>query len=189
MPIMSLQAAIEQSIRTAPGTYGSEAFVTMSMHDAEGPVLYGISRPIFVADLPPRGVTATIGGGSKTTGIGHWFTKQPTPGYTSRNSPYGYGQADYYLSSQKFDAGYQQPFVNNQRVAMDFSVRRDPGIPFLQWIRGGPTVQIEIEVGPTAVTLDATEDGLYLRAVGPSIEDPNHRAIYTVSLDWMPIIP
>ena len=89
MPIMSLQAAIEQSIRTAPGTYGSEAFVTMSMHDAEGPVLYGISRPIFVADLPPRGVTATIGGGSKTTVIGHGFTKQPTRGYTSRNSPYG----------------------------------------------------------------------------------------------------
>lgn len=50
-------------------------------------------------------------------------------------------------------------------------------------------MQIEIEVGPTAVTFDATEDGLYLRAVGPSIEDPNHRAIYTVSLDWMPIIP
>ena len=92
------------------------------------------------------------------------------------------------MSSQKFDAGYQQPFVNNQRVAMDFSVRRDPGIPFLRWLRG-PTVQIEIEVGPTAVTLDAAEDGLYLRAVGPSIEDPNHTAVYTVSLDWMPIIP
>ena len=131
MPVKSLRDAIEESIKIAPNSYGSEAFVTMSMHDAEGPVLYGISRPIFVADLPPRGVTATIGGGSKTTGIGHWFTKQPTPGYTSRNSPYGYGQADYYLSSQKFDAGYQQPFVNNQRVAMDFSVRRDPGIPVL----------------------------------------------------------
>ena len=54
---------------------------------------------------------------------------------------------------------------------------------------GGEVVAALIEVGPTAVTLDAAEDGLYLRAVGPSIEDPNHRAIYTVTLDWMPIIP
>ncbi len=188
MPVMSLRDAIEESINLPPPNSGSEVFVTLSMHDAEGPVLYGKARPIFVADLPPRGTTATIGGGSSSTGIGSWFAKQPTPGYTSRNSPYGYGQEDFYLSSQKFDAGYQQPFVSNKRVAMDFSVRRDPGTPFFRWLRGGPTVQIEIEVGPTAVTLDAAEDGLYLRAVGPSIEDPNHRAIYTVSLDWMPII-
>jgi hypothetical protein len=50
-------------------------------------------------------------------------------------------------------------------------------------------VQIEIEAGANAVTLNADEDGLFLRAAGPSIEDPSHRAIYTVTLDWMPIIP
>jgi hypothetical protein len=57
-------------------------------------------------------------------------------------------------------------------------------------------VQIEIEtlsaVGGTvvkAITLDANEDGLLLRAVGPSLEDPARRAIYTVTLDVIPIIP
>lgn len=58
MPIMSLQAAIEQSIRTAPGTYGSEAFVTMSMHDAEAPFCMGsrgrYSLPIFPLAGSPR---------------------------------------------------------------------------------------------------------------------------------------
>jgi hypothetical protein len=73
---------------------------------------------------------------------------------------------------------------------MDISLRRDPGIPLLQWVRGGPSVQIEIEAGARAVTLNADEDGLYLRAAGPSIVDPSHRAIYTVSITsvwpWIP---
>ena len=73
---------------------------------------------------------------------------------------------------------------------MFISVRRDPGVPILQWVRGGPAVQVEIEAGPRAVTLNADEDGLYLRAVGPSIADPSHRAVYTVSLSsvtpWIP---
>ena len=38
-------------------------------------------------------------------------------------------------------------------------------------------MQIE-KVGPTAVTLHAAEDGLFLRAVGPSIEDPNHSDLH-----------
>jgi hypothetical protein len=73
---------------------------------------------------------------------------------------------------------------------MDISLRRDPGVPILQWLRGGPSVQIEIEAGANAVTLNADEDGVYLRAVGPSIADPSHRAVYTVSLSsvtpWIP---
>jgi hypothetical protein len=72
---------------------------------------------------------------------------------------------------------------------MDFPVRRDPGIPILQWLRGGPSVQIEIEAGPKALTLNADEDGLFLRAVGQSLVDPARRAIYTVTLDVEPIIP
>jgi hypothetical protein len=66
---------------------------------------------------------------------------------------------------------------------MDFSVRRAPGL--LQLLRGGPSVQMEIEHGGTAinaVTLDMDEDGVFLRAVGPSLEDPARRAIYTVTL-------
>ncbi len=44
---------------------------------------------------------------------------------------------------------------------------------------------MEIEHGGTAinaVTLDMDEDGVFLRAVGPSLEDPARRAIYTVTL-------
>jgi hypothetical protein len=71
---------------------------------------------------------------------------------------------------------------------MDFSVRRTKESRSPQWLRGGPSIQIEIEAGANAVTLNAEEDGLYLRAAGPSIEDPSHRAIYTVTLDWSFIV-
>jgi hypothetical protein len=72
---------------------------------------------------------------------------------------------------------------------MDISLRRDPGIQIFQWVRGGPRVQIEIEIAANAVTLNADEDGPYLRAIGPSIENTAHRAIYTVTLVWGPHIP
>lgn len=192
MPIMSLRDAIDAAIQNAPvDAYGSEVWVTMSMHDSDGPVLYGIARPKFVPDLALRGTTGpvTIGGGSSsTTGIAHWFTRQPTPGFSTRGLT-GYTDTNYYLSSNTAGTYPYQPFNSNQRTQMDFSVRRDPGVPILQWLRGGPSVQIEIEAGANSVTLNADEDGLYLRAVGPSIEDASHRAIYTVTLDWMPIIP
>jgi hypothetical protein len=191
---MSLRDAIDWAIQNAPGTYGVEAYVAMSMHDDQGYVVSGIARPVFFADLAPRGTTATIGGGiSTTTGIGRWFTRQPTPGFTSRDgvTPYFYGHWDtnYYLTSQNYSIGGSGSFDTNQRTAMDFSVRRDPGIPILIWLRGGPSVQIEIEAGPKALTLNADEDGLFLRAVGPSIVDPARRAIYTATLDVEPIIP
>ena len=50
-------------------------------------------------------------------------------------------------------------------------------------------MQIEIEAGPKELTLDAAEDGFFLRAIGPSLVDPASRAIYTVTLDVEPIIP
>ena len=186
---MSLRDAIDWAIQNAPGTYGTEAYVTMSMHDDHGFVVYGIARPVFVADLPLRGTTATIDTGiGSTTGIRGWFTRQPTPGFTSRNGIYGYSQTNYYVTSQSYSIG-SGAFDTNQRTGMDFSVRRDPGIPFMQWLRGGPSVQIEIEAGPKALTLNADEDGLFLRAVGPSIVDLAYRAIYTATLDVAPIIP
>jgi hypothetical protein len=188
---MSLRDAIDWAIQNAPGTYGSEAYVTMSMHDDHGHVVYGIARPVFVADLPLRGTTATIDTGiGSTTGTRGWFTRQPTPGFSTRNAAYDYGhsQTNYYATSQSYSIG-SGAFDTNQRTAMDFSVRRDPGIPILQWVRGGPSVQIEIDAGPKALTLDADEDGLFLRAVGPSIVDLAYRAIYTVTLDVQPIIP
>lgn len=187
----SLRDAIDWAIQNSPGTYGVEAYVTLSMHDDQGWVVYGIARPAFVADLPLRGGIATIDTGGTKAGISGWFTRQPTPGFTTRNPPYDYGhsQTNYYLTSQNYAIGGDGSFDTNQRTAMDFSVRRDPGIPMLQWLRGGPSVQIEIEAGPKALTLNADEDGLFLRAVGQSLVDPARRAIYTVTLDVEPIIP
>jgi hypothetical protein len=160
---LSLQDAITQSI----GFGGSAlADVKMSMHDADGPVLLGAAIAPFVPDLALRGGTATLASSSTTTGIGHWFTRQPTPGFSTRGAVPGDAEKNYYQ------------VVNDPHVTlMDISLRRDPGIPIMQWVRGGPSVQIEIEAGPRSVTLAADEDGLYLRAVAPSIVDPSHRVI------------
>jgi hypothetical protein len=189
VPLMSFRDAIDWAIQNAPGTYGTEAYVTMSMHDDHGFVVYGIARPVFVADLPPRGTTATIDTGrSSTTGTRRWFTRQPAPGFTTRGGIYGHSGTNYYATSDSYSIG-SGAFDTSQRTAMDFSVRRDPGTPIRQWLRRGPSVQIEIEAGPKALTLDADEDGFFLRAVGPSLVDPANRAIYTVTLDVEPIIP
>lgn len=75
---------------------------------------------------------------------------------------------------------------------VDVSVRRDSSSAFLRFLGLGPSVQIEIEkltaLGgagtPTSgVTLQATEDGALLRAVGPSLRDPTNSASYTVTLN------
>jgi hypothetical protein len=176
---VSLQDGIAEAIQ-----FGGSALaeIKMSMHDADGPLLSGVAIAPFVPDLALRGSTGfgTIGGGSgATTGIGHWFTRQPTPGFSTRGAGFGDAQHNYY-----------QPANDPHVTLMDISLRRDPGVPIMQWVRGGPDVQIEIEAGPRAVTLDADEDGLYLRAVGASIADPSHRAVYTVSISsvtpWIP---
>ena len=72
---------------------------------------------------------------------------------------------------------------------IDVSVRRDPGFQFLRFLGLGPSVQIEIDkltaLGGTAtngVTLQATEYGPLLRAIGPSLRDPATIASYTVTL-------
>jgi hypothetical protein len=191
MPRLGLRDAIDWANQNAPGTYGVEAYVTMSMHDDYGFVVYGIARPAFVADLAPLDTTATIEREtSATTGIRHWFTRQPTPGFTTRGAYYDYGHTDtnYYATSGSYSIG-SGGFDTTQRTAMDFSIRRDPGIPILQWTRGGPSVQITIDSGPKTLTLNASEDGLFVRADGPSLVDPTHRAMYTVTLDVEPIIP
>jgi hypothetical protein len=173
---VSLQDGIAQSI----GFGGSAlADIQMSMHDADGPVLSGVAIAPFVPDLALRNAPVTLASSSTTTGIGHWFTRQPTPGFSTRGAGPGDAQHNYY-----------QPVNDPHVTLMDISLRRDPGVPILQWLRGGPSVQIEIEAGANAVTLNADEDGVYLRAVGPSIADPSHRAVYTVSLSsvtpWIP---
>lgn len=191
MPRLGLRDAIDWAAQNAPGTYGVEAYVTMSMHDDHGFVVYGIARPAFVADLALRGTTATIDRGTgATTGVGSWFTRQPASGFTTRNAYYDYGhtQTNYYAASDSYSIG-SGAFDTDQRTGMEFTIRRDPGLPFMQWVRGGPSVQIEIEAGPKELTLNADEDGFFVRAVGPSLVDPANRAFYTVTLDVEPIIP
>ena len=175
-----MAVSLEDGIAQAIGFGGSAlAEIKMSMHDADGPVLWGVAVAPFVPDLPLRGAPATLDTSSTTTGIGHWFTRQPTPGFSNRGAAPG-----------EFDKNYYQAVNDPHMTPMFISVRRDPGVPILQWVRGGPAVQVEIEAGPRAVTLNADEDGLYLRAVGPSIEDGSHGAAYTVSLSsvtpWIP---
>ena len=74
-----------------------------------------------------------------------------------------------------------------------FSVRRDPGIPWLSVLGMGPRIQIEIEAPSEAaplgkatrgIQLEAVQDGGLLRAVGPSLQDPiARRASYTVTIE------
>jgi hypothetical protein len=175
-----MAVSLQDGIAGAIGFGGSAlAYINISMHDADGPLLSGVATAPFVPDLLLRNAPVTLASSSTMAGIGHWFTRQPTPGFSTRGALPGDAQGNYY-----------QPVNDPHMTLMDISLRRDPGIPIVKWVRGGPSVQIEIEAGPRAITLNADEDGLYLRAVGPSIADPSHRAVYTVSLSsvvpWVP---
>jgi hypothetical protein len=162
---------------------GSRVEVTLSIHDDSGIVLYGIANPLFKTDLPPLGAeTATLAPDiTTTTGKGGLFTRQPTPGFTTRGDTPG-PYTNLLRESPNFSGSTQ--------IKMEFSVRRDPGIPILRWVRGGPTVQIEIEASGHDVTLNADEDGAFLRAVGASVKDPARRAYYIVTFGEVdPIVP
>ena len=76
-------------------------------------------------------------------------------------------------------------------IPIDFSVRQDPGIPWLSFLGAGPSIQIEIEKlstpapGGTAtlgIKVEPSQDGRLLRGVGPSLQDLARRASYTVTL-------
>jgi hypothetical protein len=129
---VSLQAAIDWFIQLrTESNLGGSVTVTMSMHDDSGLVLFGKAQPEFVPDLPlqrtPTGTIATI------NRIGSWFTRQPSPGFSTRGIPRH--DTNFYLASNRVDVGARvQPFRADQPVAMDFSVRRAPGI--LQLLRG-----------------------------------------------------
>jgi hypothetical protein len=167
---MGLQDAIGQALNFLTTiSANSRVEVTLSMHDDSGVVLYGIAVPVFNTDLPPLGAeTATLATDTATTtGKGGWLTRQATPGFTTRGDTPG-PYTNLLWESPNFSPSAQIP--------MEFSVRRDPGIPIFQWIRGGPTVQIAIEAGGHNVALNADEDGAFLRAVGASVKDPARRA-------------
>jgi hypothetical protein len=184
---MTLQQAIDTAVaRIAGAPYGIEVLVTISMHDDEHAVLvgdaYGLSdmyRPDLA--LLNLGGTATISGGGATATTGrHIWTRGPSPGFSTRGLA-GQGAG----ASMRVVSGTGQGNV----IPIDFSVRKDPGIPWLSFLGGGPGVQIEIETlsaaggTPTSgVKLDVEEDGALLRAVGPSLQDLARRASYTATI-------
>jgi hypothetical protein len=186
----SLQEAIDSSLGWAAAGWSSEASVVITMH-AELGIWLGIAQPGFLSDVPLRDAGPVQVETETATGIGRLFEKQPAPGYSTR------GYAPHLIST---DTNYfreaQTDFTYTNQIWMDFSVRKDPGVPILQYARWGPKVQIEIETFAvygtavlSAVKLDAVEDGGILRAAGPSLANPGHRANYTVTLEALWIGP
>jgi hypothetical protein len=187
---MTLQQAIDTAVaRIRDNTYGIEVSITFSMHDDEQAVFvgnaYGLSD-VFRPDLPllNLGGTATLaGGGATATGAHGRFRKGPAPGFSTRGLGPGQGEN---ANMRDVTPGGVGP---GNFIPIDFSVRKDPGIPWLSFLGMGPSVQIEIETitaaggTPTGgVKLDVVEDGALLRAVGPSLQDTARRASYTATI-------
>jgi hypothetical protein len=185
---MMLQEAINSAVALAGAEYGTITEFTVSMHDGNDAVLAGGQvfetygpgepggKPTFHPDLPLRNwgpATLDLG---LAQAIGGWSHQQrPVPGFSTR------GQGGMTLNAA---AGGGNP------IPVDVSVRRDAGVLRFMSLPGlGPGVQMEIEKlsGPggtaiSGVTLEATEDGALLRAVGPSLRDPATNASYTVTI-------
>lgn len=171
---------------------GIRVIVTISAHDDEDTVLLGQATGLssmFRPDLPLLnwGTPARPIFGPATRGIGSLFSRGPAPGFSTR----GLGPVD--------GAGASLGVVEGSPVGgsipIDFSVRKDPGIPRLSSLGMGPSVQIEIETlsapapGGTAtagIKLQVAEDGALLRAVGPSLQDSTRRASYTATINVWP---
>jgi hypothetical protein len=191
---MTLQEAIDfASVHADTDEFGIDVAATISMHDDVGDVLVGSAfglSSMFRRDLPLLNFgTATIahGGATATTGRGSFFTAGPAPGFSTRGLGPGDGAGagmGVIVTSSGVGIGTSIP--------IDFSVRKDPGTPWLRFLgRGGPSVQIEIEKrsapspGGTAISgvkIDATENGGLLRGVGPSLQDAARSASYTVTI-------
>lgn len=188
---MTLQEAIDfASVHADTDEFGIEVAATISMHDEAFDVLVGSAfglSSMFRRDLPLLNFgTATIGGGGSASTGGRWFRTQPAPGFSTR----GLGPGDGADASLEIVTAGSGVGIGTS-IPIDFSVRRDPGIPWLSFLRMGPSIQIEIEKlsgpkpGGTAIAgvkLDAAQDSSLLRAVGPSLQDPSRRASYTVTL-------
>jgi hypothetical protein len=191
---MTLQEAIDfATAPPIPTPYGIEVDVTISMHDDAGSVLVGHAHGLtlmFRPDLPLLNWgTGTIGGGGATATIVSRFRRGPAPGFSTR----GLGPGDGTSGSLGVvtGAGF------GTSIPIDFSVRLNPGIPWVNFLGFGPSVQIEIETlsapapGGTAVfgiKLEAAEDGALLRAVGPSLQSVARRASYTATIVVFPRI-
>ena len=131
---------------------------------------------MFRLDLPLLNWgTGTLAGpgATATTGRGGRFARGPAPGFSTRGLGPGEGTAG--------NLGVVTGTPIGGSIPIDFSVRKDPGIPWLSFLGMGPSVQIEIETlsapapggTPTGgIKLEVVEDGGLLRAVGPSLQRP-----------------
>jgi hypothetical protein len=177
---MTLEEGINQAIAFSPAPRSARASFVIAMHEDSGLVLYGRAEPEFEPDVALRDAGPATIDRSPTAGIGGWFTRQPAPGFVTP-APSPGPIAHYFLPSDQFKPAIPIAY---------FAVRRDPGVPILQWVRGGPSVQIEIEASGNLVSLSAKEDGVFVRAVGSSVMNPSRRAYYIATLQsTIPIIP
>ena len=172
---MTLQQCIDYAIApTDPTPYGLETWGVISMHEDDGILMAGSTafpKFTFRADLPLLNWgPATFRRGGL---VGSW-ARQPhqVPGFSTRGE-----------GGITFGAGG----TGGTPFTVDLSVRRDPGSGPLSFLFG-PSVQIEIDKLSAAgtpvdgVTLNAVEDGAFVRAIGPSVRDHARRASYTFTM-------
>jgi len=186
---MTLQEAIDfASAHVDTDPYGIEVAATISIHDEVGDVLvggaFGLSS-MFRRDLPLLNWgTGTIGGGA-TAGGNRWW-QQLSPGFSTR----GLGPNDGAGASMRIVTASSGVGIGTV-IPIDFSVRQDPGFPWLRFLGAGPGIQIEIEKRSAAapggtvtlgIKVEASQDSSLLRGVGPSLQDLARRASYTVTL-------
>jgi hypothetical protein len=184
---MTLQEAIDLAINPKAEWPGILVVITISMHDDGSTVLVGNAvgqDELFRSDLPLLNFgRPTIGGGA--TGSGGRFMSGPVPGFSTRGLGPPYITYASLLFSRPTDLT-----TFGKSIPIDFSVRRDPGIPWLPFPGMGPRIQIEIETlsapggrATRGIQLEAVQDGGLLRAVGPSLQDSAKRASYTVTIE------
>jgi hypothetical protein len=172
---MTLQEAIDLAINPPAGG-GIGVSIAISMHDDFDTVLVGFADGVenmFRPNLPLLNFGTGAIGGRGATAKGGWFMSGPVPGFSTRGLGPAQGTDARLLSSRSTDPTF------GTAIPIDFSVRRDPGIPGLSFLGLGPRIQIEIETlsgpapGGTAtrgIQIEAVQDGGLLRAVGPSLQ-------------------
>jgi hypothetical protein len=171
---MDLQTAIQNAINFPNVTVG----VTITMHDENGLVLWGVSAPTFRQGVGGVFFRQVVSEGFSTVG-------NPRPGPNL--------QEDQFLASSKRTPNLIQPFDANQPIPLDFTVTRQT----FSFLRIGlrSTIQLNLTTLGAAgqvlnrAVLGVAQDGVFLRGVGASLMSPGKQASYTVTLDVVPVIP
>jgi hypothetical protein len=172
---MTLQQAIDYARAPTGAPYGVEIYGVLSMHEDLGIRMSGSAESpkiTFRSDLPLLNWgPATFRSGGLFDSL---FAQPPqVPGFSTR------GQGGI-----TFGAGG----TGGTPFSVDLSVRRNPGSRLLNFLSAGPTVQIEIDklsaagTASDGVTLNAVEDGVFVRAIGPSVRDHAQNAFYVLTI-------